>query len=140
MSGADAAERQAEAKRWLAIGDQDIATARICIVASPPLTAVAAYHCQQAVEKILKALLVAAGAFVPKTHDLAALNALAARHFPAVSALVATLEPITVWGYAFRYPPEEESGGAPKVRDIERRLGQIAALRQGAGTTIDRVV
>jgi adenine-specific DNA-methyltransferase len=42
MSGADAAERRAEAERWLAIGDQDMAAARLCLAASPPLAAVAA--------------------------------------------------------------------------------------------------
>jgi HEPN domain-containing protein len=52
----DADERRAEAARWLAIADQDMAAARLCASSSPPLPAVAGYHCQQAVEKIVKAL------------------------------------------------------------------------------------
>ena len=45
MSGANAPERRAEAERWLNIGDQDIAAARLCLSASAPLATVAAYHC-----------------------------------------------------------------------------------------------
>ena len=136
MSGADEAERRAEAERWLAIGDRDIAAARLCLSASAPLAAVAAYHCQQAVEKIAKALLVAAGVAFPKTHDLAALSTLAGPRYPALAARLAALEPITVWGFAYRYPPEEEGDAAPPSADVERRLRDIEALRQSAAAAI----
>ena len=138
MSGGDAAERRAErraeAGRWLAIADQDIAAAWLCLGAALP--AVAAYHCQQAAEKIAKALLVAAAAPFPKTHDLAAINALASPAYPALAPLLAALEPITVWGLAYRYPPEEESAAAPLPAEIELRLGEIDALRRAATAAI----
>lgn len=57
-------------------------------------------------------MLVAAAAPFPKTHDLAALTALAGPCYPALAAALAALEPITVWGFAYRYPPEEESAAA----------------------------
>lgn len=134
MSGADAGERRAEAERWLAIADQDVAAARLCLIGALP--AVAAYHCQQAVEKIAKALLVAAGIAFPKTHDLAALNALASPHFAALAPALAALEPITVWGLAYRYPPEEEGDAAPAPADVQVRLGEIEALRRAASAAI----
>jgi HEPN domain-containing protein len=138
MSGTDEAERRAEAERWLAISDQDIMAARLCLAASPPLTAVAAYHCQQAVEKIAKALLVAAGTAFPKTHDLAALSALVAPQYPALAQMLAALEPITVWGFVYRYPPEEEGEIAPMPDDVDRRLKDIEALRKSAGGKYSR--
>jgi HEPN domain-containing protein len=136
MSGADAAERRAEAERWLAIGDQDIAAARPCLSASLPLAAIAAYHCQQAVEKVAKALLVAAGTPFPKTHELAALSTLAGPLYPALAAMLAALEPITVWGFAYRYPPEEEGEAAPSPAEIAHRLDDIEASSQAAATAV----
>ena len=136
MNDADGAERRAEAARWLAITDQDIAAARICLASAPPLPAVAAYHCQQAVEKTIKALLVAAGVPFPKTHDLAALGALASPRYSALSAAIAALEPITIWGFAYRYPTEEEADAAPLPAVIVVRLREIEILRQSAEEVI----
>jgi HEPN domain-containing protein len=136
MSGADAGERRAEADRWLLVADQDIAAARLCLSAAPPLPAVAAYHCQQATEKIAKALLISAGVAVPKTHDLAALSALVGPRYPALAATLGALEVITVWGFAYRYPPEEESSALPDRAEIAKRLHDIEALRQSASAVI----
>jgi HEPN domain-containing protein len=136
MSGADERERRVEAERWLAIVDQDIAAVRLCLSAPRPLAAVAAYHCQQAVEKIAKALLVAADISFPKTHDLAALSAMAGPRYPELAANLASLEPISVWGFAYRYPPEEEAEAPPAAAELQRRLGDIEALRQSAATAI----
>lgn len=136
MSGTEASERRVEAERWLAIADQDIAAVALCLNAPNPLMAVAAYHCQQAVEKIAKALLVAADLSFPKTHDLAALNAAAGPRYPALAATLAGLEPVSVWGFAYRYPPEEEADAPPSASELQRRLGEIAALRQSAAAAI----
>ena len=64
MSDADADDRAAEVARWLMIADQDIAAARICLEGNLP--AIAAYHCQQAIEKIAKGLLVAVAVPFPR--------------------------------------------------------------------------
>lgn len=54
---------------WLAFAQGDLAAARVLLGADvPPRTA--AWHAQQAAEKALKAVLVARGETVPKTHDL----------------------------------------------------------------------
>lgn len=58
----DRAAQWAEAGRWLAKADEDIAVAELALDHAPPLVDPAAFHCQQAAEKILKALLVAAAA------------------------------------------------------------------------------
>lgn len=113
MSGTDSNERRIEAQRWLSIADQDLLAARNGLSVSPRLIGIAAYHCQQAAEKIVKGVLVAKGVDFPKTHDLAKLSALVTPAAPALAAAFAVFEPITVWGFAYRYPFEEESSLAP---------------------------
>jgi hypothetical protein len=52
MSGNEAAERNREAAGSLRIAREDIRVARACLALDPPARGVAAYHCQQAAEKI----------------------------------------------------------------------------------------
>jgi HEPN domain-containing protein len=62
------------------------------------------FHCQQSVEKYLKAGLEEAGMNFPKTHDLIKLLGLAVAVEPqwvALHPLVATLNP---YGVGYRYP------------------------------------
>ena len=42
----------------------------------------ACFHAQQAVEKLMKAVLIACGEMPPRAHDLVVLNDLVARHLP----------------------------------------------------------
>ena len=63
-------ERSVRARRWLEVADRDLAVIRLCLGAEPMQAEVAAYHCQQAVEKVAKAFLVAAGVRFRKTHSI----------------------------------------------------------------------
>ena len=57
MSGENtslAHERRLEAERWLSVATEDVAVARLCLGAYEPKLGSGAYHCQQAVEKLLK--------------------------------------------------------------------------------------
>jgi HEPN domain-containing protein len=73
MPAADHASQAREARRWVARADLDAAAAARLLTGSRPLPAVAAFHCQQAAEKLLKAALVYGRVRPRKTHDLAAL-------------------------------------------------------------------
>jgi HEPN domain len=73
MPGVDPARQAREARRWVARADLDAAGAERLLTGAPPLPAVAAFHCQQAVEKLLKAALVQGGVRPRKTHDLESL-------------------------------------------------------------------
>jgi hypothetical protein len=80
MSGPDRPippENRTEARRWLAIVEEDIDVA----IAAAGLSRLgaSAYHVQQAAEKLIKALLVLAGEPFRRTHDL---DDLAARLLP----------------------------------------------------------
>lgn len=92
MSGPDPeleAERRLEAARWLAVAVSDVRIAGVALELGPPLPGVAAYHCQQAAEKLMKGLLVLAGAPFAKTHDLEKIGALAAEAWPQWASLFA---------------------------------------------------
>jgi HEPN domain-containing protein len=71
MSGPDRPiqpENRQEAKRWLAIVEEDLEVA--VAAARLPRPGSSAYHLQQAAEKLVKALLVLAGEPFRRTHDL----------------------------------------------------------------------
>jgi HEPN domain-containing protein len=143
MSAPDPAKQRAEARLWLAKADEDLRAIRLCLDGRPPLLGVAAYHCQQAAEKLIKALLVLAAAPFRKTHDLDELSEAAVVSHPELEALLGHLRVRTYWGFAFRYPmPGEEAGQAPpSATEIEETLARLHELRarvESATTTDDK--
>lgn len=57
----------AEVAAWLAKADRELASARRLLDGNPPYLDTAVYHCQQAAEKALKALLTAIETRYPRT-------------------------------------------------------------------------
>ncbi|MHB1046373.1 MAG: HEPN domain-containing protein [Thermoanaerobaculia bacterium] len=68
--------RDAGVAAWLEKADSDLLCIENNVAASRVPWDAVVFHAQQAGEKVLKALLVAAGAPVPRTHDLVALLSL----------------------------------------------------------------
>ena len=137
MNGPDpelAEARREEAERWLAIVGDDIDMARAAMHLSPPRPGPAAFHLQQAAEKLVKSLLVLVGERVPKTHDLGALVERAIPYVPDLADALNPLRPLSVWGVAYRYPTVEEEP-EPSVDTLETnrpRARRIADARPGA--------
>ena len=76
MSGSDQDfddDRRREAGRWLTVAAADMRAVRLCLDADEPMFGIAAYHCQQAAEKVVKGMLVVAGIPFAKTHDMVKL-------------------------------------------------------------------
>lgn len=63
------------AERWLALAETDLDAAQE-LETRPALRAIAAFHCQQAVEKALKGLITLGGGEPPRVHDLPRLRSL----------------------------------------------------------------
>ncbi len=57
-------------RAWLAAADDDLRATRGCLHGPEPTPTSAAYHCQQAAEKLLKAVLVSAGIHPPKSGNV----------------------------------------------------------------------
>lgn len=94
----------AEARRWFAKADEDIRAAAGLMALAPPAVGLAAFHCQQAAEKILKGLLIAARQRAGKIHNLGVLAAKAADAFSSLRKDLDRLPPLTPWFVATRYP------------------------------------
>jgi HEPN domain-containing protein len=131
MNGDDAnqdAIQWEEARRWFTRADDDLAAARLLLDAKPAIVRLAAFHCQQAAEKLLKGLLIAARMTAPKSHDLAALAPGVTAAFPAIAEIVGALRPLGSWYVAAGYPDVEET--APGRAEVESALQTAHALRR----------
>ena len=62
------------ARDWVFFADRDLQTAEIITKDEYPLTNIVTFHCQQAIEKYLKAYLADNAVPIIKTHDLIKLN------------------------------------------------------------------
>ncbi|MBK1841285.1 HEPN domain-containing protein [Azospirillum sp. YIM B02556] len=92
-----------EVQGWLVVVERDVKAIRNNLYGPEPEPNMAAYHCQQAVEKLAKTLLVAAGTMPPKSHDIDSLVA----RFPTghpMALRIAALAHLTAFIIAPRYP------------------------------------
>ena len=113
---------------WIRHAGDDVRIARGCLGLDPPAFGGAAYHCQQAAEKLLKGFLVEAGIDFRRTHDLDALAESVLSRFPAHRQLLTPLGAWTAWGVAYRYPGEDEPEPEPSVEELRAALDVIAQL------------
>jgi HEPN domain-containing protein len=129
MKRADPRARWEAVEGWLDAADADRKAAEICIPAGASLAGVVAFHCQQAVEKLLKGFLTLAGKRGGKTHSLTRLGTAAAASFPEITGLVAAAKAWSNWAFEFCYPGDR--GGRkppPDEEELRRALDVIDAL------------
>jgi HEPN domain-containing protein len=90
----------------------------------------ACFHCQQAVEKYLKARLIDAGIAFPRTHDLAALLALLLPQDPLWQSFDVACQTLTQFAVNTRYPGDDatkrEAVEALKFATAIRREARLA--------------
>ena len=86
-----------------------------------PRRGAAAYHLQQAAEKLVKSLLVPTGEPFRRIHDL---DELVTRPLPVCPQFAETLDSLrslSVWRIAYRYPSlEDEQDPPPTIEEIDR--------------------
>jgi HEPN domain-containing protein len=114
-----------ELLRWLEKAEHDRLTAEAALGLDPPITDIAAFHCQQAIEKTLKAYLFWEGVDFEKTHDLRELTILCADKDPAFSAFEPKLAPLTHYAVRFRYPGPPD----PTVEEVSEALSVVETVR-----------
>jgi HEPN domain-containing protein len=127
MKPASPRTRWEAVERWLAVAERDRKAVLACMAANPPLRDTAAFHCQQALEKLLKGFLTLAGKRSRETHSLAQLGATAQASFPDIAELVAAAQGWTEWATAYRYP-DEDGPPEPDDSEIEAALDIIGRL------------
>jgi HEPN domain-containing protein len=132
MSGPDPelqSERRREAARWCAVASEDARVARVCLEMPQPAPGIAAYHCQQAAEKLTKGRLILAGAAFRRPHDLTELSGLAATYDPDLRPWLESTASLTIWSTAYRYPGIEElAEPEPDAGSLQSALSTIGQL------------
>ncbi|WP_109450404.1 HEPN domain-containing protein [Azospirillum sp. TSH64] len=116
---------------WLAVVDEDIRAIRACLVGSAVKSA--AYHCQQAAEKLVKAVLVSFGRHPPKQHNIVALLDDVPPDHPLRATLL-PLERFTIYAAAFRYPSMDIFDGPPDEPDPDDVSHWLAEIEQVRAT------
>ncbi|MBX5492858.1 MAG: HEPN domain-containing protein [Chloroflexi bacterium] len=106
------------ARDWLDRAERDLRLARLA-VGDPSLSGLAAFHCQQAAEKALKAFLAWRNQPLPRTHDLPALLVRCQALEPAFAALQHAAGTLDVYLTAGRYP---DTGPEPSAAEAEQAL------------------
>lgn len=133
MSGSspDKAAQWKEARRWFAIASEDLRVARLYMDADPPSRDAAAYHCQQAAEKLIKGLLVGVAAPFRKIHDLDELASQAVGSYPSLAADLNFCRPLTRWGTLFRYPAvDDEAELRPSGAEISEAVDRLTSIER----------
>jgi HEPN domain-containing protein len=114
----------AEVYEWLRKARHDRRMAEAGLAQTPPITDAAAFHCQQAAEKCIKAYLLYRQHAFERIHDLRALLDACVQLDPAWEQLRDTVEPLTAYAVRFRYPGVSD----PSVEEVRAALAVVAAV------------
>ncbi len=93
-----------EVRSWLQKAYHDLLAARILINQELPVYDIACFHCQQAVEKALKALLIWHAVPFRRVHSLAYLMDLCEPVAPSLRMLRDQVEALAPYAVEVRYP------------------------------------
>ncbi|MGI8505804.1 MAG: HEPN domain-containing protein [Solirubrobacteraceae bacterium] len=116
-------EESEEAGRLLSAARSDLRATRVLAPDTGQANDVIGFHAQQAVEKAIKAVLVANGVEIAYTHDLGLLLDVLAQHAIVTPDSVRRADWLTPWAVAARYGTSDASldreartlGGSPSV-------------------------
>jgi len=101
------------ARGYMLKGDSDRLNAERTVESAGPYDT-ACFHCQQAVEKYLKAVLANAGHAIPRTHDLEDIYDLCLQVAPALDVDRTELSSLTPYAVLLRYDadfwPDQATG------------------------------
>jgi len=89
-------------EEWIKIAEHDLGSAML--LAEIPYYAPACVHCQQSVEKILKAYIIANGGVLKKIHELNVLVEDCEKYSPDFGQIKNNCSDITLYS-TMRYPP-----------------------------------
>lgn len=130
---ADDSVRLADTRSWLDKAAQDLRAARHGMLASPPLIEDVLFHCQQTVEKALKALLAWNDVPFRKTHSLEELGEACVTLNSALKPLIDRAVPMTEYAWRFRYPGDDEE---PSSATVEEALATASAVWKSVATQL----
>jgi HEPN domain-containing protein len=110
---------------WLLHANSDLSLARLAQGHAEILPELICFHTQQAVEKALKAVLLASGVDFPLVHDIDELLEIAQQGGTVVPPQFADAGSLTPYAVGLRYPAEVESISADEVEEAIRLAEQF---------------
>jgi len=113
-------------RQWLTVAENDFRAYTVLAADDTPPAIAVCFHCQQYVEKLLKAVLTLNGEEVPKTHDIRSLSIAASRYASDMRTLLDDAAELTVYGVETRYP------AAIEVTEAEMKQAVKIATETGA--------
>ncbi len=116
---------------WLLKARNDWPAARKLLEGAGPEADIGAFHCQQAVEKLLKGFLLCRSVEFEKIHDLRRLMAQCAAVDAEFKLLREDVRPLTAYAVACRYPglPSVTAEEARQALVVVRRVWEFVAKR-----------
>ena len=114
-----------QTKMWARKAEEDWEGACQLATGKPPLRDLVCFHCQQAAEKYLKALLQDHGVAVPKTHNLSDLLNLLLPGDATLIPLRRALLALTRYAVDYRYP-----GSRTTTRQMQTALRHAGRVRR----------
>lgn len=116
-----------DTKAWLSKADRDLRAAAHLLQADPPFLADVAFHCQQAAEKSLKALLTWHDQPFGKTHNLEKVGSQAVAVNPGLEPIVNRVTVLSEYASKFRYPGEPDE---PTREETDQALALARELHE----------
>jgi HEPN domain-containing protein len=114
--------------QWLVKARNDWTTVEILLASGHAPAEAVCFHCQQYVEKLLKAVLTHEGTEAPKTHDLRRLIQLVESSIPELSSFVDAADGLTIYGVQTRYPCDWQPAGPDEMSRAVRLANQFGDL------------
>ncbi len=115
-------------RQWKEKAQSDWMTVEILLASEVCPADAACFHCQQFVEKLLKAVLTLHGVEAPRTHDLRRLIELAGPYVSGLCELADSSDMLTVHGVESRYPGDWQQikqAEMSQVVELARQFGEL---------------
>lgn len=118
-------EQVKEISQWIIKGDHDLGTAKITFLHIPEFLDTVTFHCQQAVEKYLKAYLIFQSVSFRFSHDLIYLLDMITVNDADFNCFYDSLSELQGYAVEIRYPNDTIFLSEEKVEDVMRLAKKI---------------
>ena len=112
---------------WLDKAEKDLRSCEHEIAVPDTITETVCFHCQQAVEKYLKAYLIFLDISFVKTHEIGELITMCEEKDSEISALKEEADKLTDYAVEIRYPDEL---AIPTLEDAEEALETAKKVKE----------
>ncbi|MEA3476430.1 MAG: HEPN domain-containing protein [Candidatus Cloacimonadota bacterium] len=120
--------------KWIKKAEKDLLTAERELSFEDPITDTICFHCQQSIEKYLKAFLVYHQIYFPKTHRIMDLIELCATKDPSFKDELQDADNLTDYAVELRYPDvsfEPEIEDANEAFEIAKKIKEFVLNKIG---------